>query len=75
MARVIIEVEGERTEFEMGVAQIIRLTRMAYELQDGKNPDAVRDVVHIPYCTPVPYPPYPPYVFTCGSTTERMELK
>ena len=45
MAKVIIEVEGERTEFEMGLAQIIKLARVAYELQDGKGPGAEREVV------------------------------
>ena len=75
MAKVIIEVEGERTEFEMGLAQIIKLARRAYELQDGKDPVIEREVVYVPYCVPVPAPPNPPYEFTCGSTALRVGLK
>ncbi len=75
MARVIIEVEGDRTEFEMGLAQIIKLTRMAYELQDGKEPGIRREVVYVPYCVPVPSPLNPPYEFTCGSTVPRVSVE
>ena len=75
MAKVVIEVEGERTEFEMGLAQIIKLARVAYELQDGKERAVEREVVYVPYCVPVPGPLNPPYVFTCGSTSVRVESK
>ena len=70
MSKVIIEINEERIEIEMTIAQIIKLARMA--LQDDKEPSNQREVVYIPYCVPVPSPLNPPYIVTCSSTPEKV---
>lgn len=74
MAKVILEVDGERTEYELGISQVIRLARIAAELtaEYQGHPQAKeekREIVYVPYTVPWFYPPYPPYVYPCGSSS------